>query len=112
MMRLMLMTCSLLTAAMPALAQTPTVDDLLAKNLESRGGAERLKAISTRRVAGTVTVQVQMPPGAQQPAEAPAGPANSQQAAGRGPESAPAAEPKPARGEPANERPASPRRRR
>jgi outer membrane lipoprotein-sorting protein len=70
MMRLMLMTCWLLTAAMPALAQTPTVDDLLAKNLESRGGAERLKAISTRRVAGTVTVQVQMPPGAQQPAEA------------------------------------------
>jgi len=68
-MRLMLMTCSLLTAAMPALAQTPTVDDLLAKNLESRGGAERLKAISTRRVAGTVTVQVQMPPGAQQQAQ-------------------------------------------
>ena len=72
MMRLMLMICSLLTAAMPALAQTPTVDDLLAKNLESRGGAERLKAISTRRVAGTVTVQVQMPPGAQQQAAEPA----------------------------------------
>jgi outer membrane lipoprotein-sorting protein len=69
MMRLLLMTCTLLAAAMPALAQTPTVDDLLAKNLESRGGAERLKSISTRRVAGTVTVQVQMPPGAQKPAE-------------------------------------------
>jgi outer membrane lipoprotein-sorting protein len=69
MMRLILMTCTLLAAAMPALAQTPTVDDLLAKNLESRGGAERLKAISTRKVAGTVTVQVRMPPGAQQPAE-------------------------------------------
>src|ERR671910_2421627 len=69
MMRLMLMICSLLTAATPALAQTPSVDDLLAKNLESRGGAERLKSISTRRVAGTVTVQVQMPPGAQKPAE-------------------------------------------
>src|ERR671910_15831 len=69
MMRLMLMIGSLLTAATPALAQTPTVDDLLAKNLESRGGAERLKAIATRRVAGTVTVQVQMPPGAQQAAE-------------------------------------------
>jgi outer membrane lipoprotein-sorting protein len=69
MMRLLLMICTLLAAAMPALAQTPTVDDLLAKNLESRGGAERLKSISTRRVAGTVTVQVQMPPGAQKPAE-------------------------------------------
>ena len=50
-------------AALPALAQTPTVDDLLAKNLASRGGAEKLKAISTRKVTGKVTVQVQMPPG-------------------------------------------------
>ena len=52
MMRLPLLICSLLAAAMPALAQTPTVEDLLAKNLESRGGAERLRAITTRRVAG------------------------------------------------------------
>ena len=69
MMRLTLLICSLLAAAMPALAQTPTVEDLLAKNLESRGGAERLRAITTRRVAGTVTVQVQMPPGAPQSSE-------------------------------------------
>jgi outer membrane lipoprotein-sorting protein len=76
MMRLILMTCALLAAAMPVFAQTPTVDDLLAKNLESRGGAEKLKAISTRKVAGMVTVQVQMPPGAQQPgAQQPAEPA-------------------------------------
>jgi outer membrane lipoprotein-sorting protein len=66
MKRLMLMTCALLAAALPVLAQTPTVDDLLAKNLESRGGAEKLKAITTRKVTGKVVVQVQMPPGAQQ----------------------------------------------
>jgi outer membrane lipoprotein-sorting protein len=68
MKRVMLMTCAVLAASLPALAQTPTptVDDLLAKNLVSRGGAEKLKTITTRKVTGKVTVQVQMPPGAQQ----------------------------------------------
>ena len=74
MKRLILMTCTMLAAALPALAQTPTVDDLLAKNLASRGGAEKLKAISTRKVTGKVTVQVQMPPGAQQQPQAPPAP--------------------------------------
>jgi outer membrane lipoprotein-sorting protein len=66
MKRVILMACTLLASALPAFAQTPTVDELLAKNLESRGGAEKLKAITTRKVTGKVTVQVQMPPGAQQ----------------------------------------------
>jgi len=69
MKRLILMTCAVLAAALPAVAQTPTVDDLLAKNLASRGGAEKLKTITTRKVIGKVTVQVQMPPGAQQQAQ-------------------------------------------
>jgi outer membrane lipoprotein-sorting protein len=43
--------------AAPAAAQTPTVDELLAKNLESRGGAEKLRAIDTRTVSGTVSAQ-------------------------------------------------------
>jgi outer membrane lipoprotein-sorting protein len=60
---------ALVAAALPALAQTPTVDELLARNLESRGGAEKLKAISTRKVTGTVTVHVTLPPGAPQQAE-------------------------------------------
>lgn len=68
MKKLILMTCVMLAAALPAVAQTPTVDDLLAKNLTSRGGAEKLKSINTRKVTGKVTVQVQMPPGAQQQA--------------------------------------------
>jgi outer membrane lipoprotein-sorting protein len=70
MKRLILMTCTMLAAALPALAQTATVDELLARNLASRGGAEKLKAISTRKVTGKVTVQVQMPPGAQQQQQA------------------------------------------
>ena len=70
MMRLILMICSLLAAALPALAQTPTVEDLLAKNLESRGGAEKLGPSRPARSPGKVTVQVQMPPGARtQPAQ-------------------------------------------
>lgn len=70
MKRVILMTCTMLAVAVPALAQTPTVDELLAMNLASRGGAEKLKDITTRKVTGKVTVQVQMPPGAQQQAEA------------------------------------------
>ena len=69
MKKLILMTCTMFAAALPVLAQTPTVDELLAKNLAARGGAEKLKAISTRKVTGKVTVQVQMPPGAQQQAQ-------------------------------------------
>ena len=69
MKRAMLTIGAVLMAALPALAQTPTVDELLARNLESRGGAEKLKAISTRKVTGTVTVQVAFPPGATQQAE-------------------------------------------
>lgn len=44
-------------AQTPGAAQSPTVDELLAKNVESRGGAEKLKSINTRKVTGTITVQ-------------------------------------------------------
>jgi len=68
MKRLILIACTLLAGAVPARAQTPTVDDLIAKNVASRGGAEKLKTINTRKVSGTVTVQLRMPQGAQPPA--------------------------------------------
>jgi outer membrane lipoprotein-sorting protein len=48
---------ALALVAAPAAAQTPTVDELLAKNTESRGGAEKLRAITTRIVSGKVTAQ-------------------------------------------------------
>jgi outer membrane lipoprotein-sorting protein len=41
----------------PARAQTPTVDHLLAKNVASRGGAEKLKSVNTRKVTGTISAQ-------------------------------------------------------
>jgi len=37
-------------------APTPTVDELIAKNLEARGGERRLQSIDTRRVTGTITI--------------------------------------------------------
>jgi outer membrane lipoprotein-sorting protein len=43
--------------ASPAGAQTPTVDELLAKNLASRGGVEKLHAITSRKVTGTISAQ-------------------------------------------------------
>jgi outer membrane lipoprotein-sorting protein len=38
-------------------AQTPTVDELLALNVKARGGAERLKAVNSRKVMGTISIQ-------------------------------------------------------
>lgn len=42
--------------AASAEARTPTVDELIAKNLAARGGEERLQNIETRRVTGTITI--------------------------------------------------------
>lgn len=46
--------CALL--APPVAAQTPTVDDLLAKNTQARGG-DKLKNVKTRKVTGHVATQ-------------------------------------------------------
>jgi outer membrane lipoprotein-sorting protein len=46
--------CALLAA--PVAAQTPTVDELLAKNMQARGG-QKLKNINTRKVTGHVSTQ-------------------------------------------------------
>jgi outer membrane lipoprotein-sorting protein len=46
---------ALLSSAAPAAAQT--VDELIARNLEARGGEEKLRALQTMRINGTVTVQ-------------------------------------------------------
>lgn len=52
---LMLLLAGLVAA--PAVAQTPTVDELLTKNVEARGGAEKLRAVNTRKVTGKVAAQ-------------------------------------------------------
>jgi outer membrane lipoprotein-sorting protein len=40
-------------------AQAQTVDDLVAKNLQAKGGLEKLKAITTQKIAGTISAQGQ-----------------------------------------------------
>ena len=39
----------------PAAAQTPTADELVAKYLTARGGVDKIKAVNTARIAGTVS---------------------------------------------------------
>lgn len=54
-----LASCALLAVARPAvLAQAPpTVDTIVARNLEAKGGADALKAISTTTISCTTTLQ-------------------------------------------------------
>jgi outer membrane lipoprotein-sorting protein len=47
----------LMPAAAVAQAPTPTARELIATNLEARGGEARLGEIQTRRVVGTITLQ-------------------------------------------------------
>ena len=42
--------CCLTFASLPALSQT--ADELVAKNIEARGGMEKIKAIKTVRMSG------------------------------------------------------------
>jgi outer membrane lipoprotein-sorting protein len=51
-----------LLVAGPALAQTPTAEELIAKNLAARGGLEKLQSLNTMKVTGTVAFQgMEMP---------------------------------------------------
>lgn len=51
-----ILTLVLLMAA-PAAAAGQSVDELIARNLKARGGEDKLRALQTMRISGTVTVQ-------------------------------------------------------
>jgi outer membrane lipoprotein-sorting protein len=40
-----------------AAAQAPTVDDIVARNLQARGGADKLQAVNSVRMSGKITAQ-------------------------------------------------------
>ena len=40
-----------------ALAQPPTVDEIVARNLKSKGGTEKLRSMNTVKITGTITAQ-------------------------------------------------------
>lgn len=48
---------ALLSGAALAEAQTPSADELVAKNLAARGGEDKLKALSSARLVGNLSVQ-------------------------------------------------------
>lgn len=48
---------ALLSGAAPAGAQTPSADELVAKNLAARGGEDKLKALTSARLVGNLTMQ-------------------------------------------------------
>jgi outer membrane lipoprotein-sorting protein len=43
--------------ASAARAQTPTVEEIVAKNLSARGGEDKLRAVTTMKMVGTINVQ-------------------------------------------------------
>ena len=57
-----MMALGLVLAASAARAQTPSAEDIVAKNLAARGGLDKLRAVSTMKMTGTVTAQgMEMP---------------------------------------------------
>src|SRR5260221_5628909 len=51
-----------LAASPSARAQTPSAEDIVAKNLTARGGEDKLRGVSTMKMTGTITAQgMQMP---------------------------------------------------
>ena len=47
----------LVLAASAARGQTPTVDEIVAKNLAARGGLDKLRSVQTMKMTGTINVQ-------------------------------------------------------
>ena len=47
----------LVLAASAARAQTPSVDEIVAKNLAARGGLDKLRSLQTMKMTGTINVQ-------------------------------------------------------
>ena len=57
-----MMALGLFLAASAARAQTPSAEDIVAKNLAARGGLDKIRAVSTMKMTGTVTAQgMEMP---------------------------------------------------
>ena len=52
-----LLALGLMLAASAARAQTPSVDEIVAKNLAARGGLDKLRGLQTMKMTGTINVQ-------------------------------------------------------
>jgi len=47
--------CLVVALTFPALAGAQTADDIIAKSLAARGGLEKIKAVQTQRISGTIS---------------------------------------------------------
>jgi hypothetical protein len=52
-----MMAVGFVLAAAAARAQTPSAEDIVAKNLAARGGLDKIRAVSSMKMTGTVTTQ-------------------------------------------------------
>jgi hypothetical protein len=52
-----MMAVGFVLAASAARAQTPSAEDIVAKNLAARGGLDKIRAVSSMKMTGTVTTQ-------------------------------------------------------
>src|SRR5215470_17105110 len=48
---------ALVTLALPMMAAAQTADEIVAKSLAARGGAEKIKAVQSQRISGTISFQ-------------------------------------------------------
>jgi outer membrane lipoprotein-sorting protein len=47
--------CAFILLALPAAAAAQTADEIVAKSLAARGGVEKIKAVQTQRISGTIS---------------------------------------------------------
>ena len=55
--RALLVVCASLLCSIPSYAQAPSADELVAKNLAARGGADKLASLNTAKLTGSLTLQ-------------------------------------------------------
>ena len=55
--RALLAACALLLCSIPSYAQAPSADELVARNLAARGGADKLASLNTAKLTGSLTLQ-------------------------------------------------------
>jgi outer membrane lipoprotein-sorting protein len=55
--RVLLVLCAAILFPTSSSAQTPSADELVAKNIEARGGEAKLKSLNTARLTGSLSVQ-------------------------------------------------------
>jgi outer membrane lipoprotein-sorting protein len=62
---LIVSTLAMLAVTLPAVSSAQTLDEIIAKNLASRGGADKLRSLDTVKITGTIVAKMPGAPGAE-----------------------------------------------